>query len=413
MVALRELTAKLGFDVDLSGVNRFDKSIDSSKRKVEGFNLINLGGFRNIVSKALVFAGAGFATIAAGAASAFKFADVKAGLNDLEQSSKGSFGAIKGSIDEILADKTIGNLVKELDLVNAAAIHARDGLDPGVIADLLAPATLFAINARKSTSEIFAGISSFIESGSLDILRQTGKLNQAQIELLKAAGVGPGQAGLVARTEKIRQVFFGLEGELRARTQKIVESGALTARELTGAFDKLVLEVGERTLPAFKSLNDELIPFIEQLTRFVGGEIGVREILKAKPGSPREKKQKVFAEELKSQAQVTFDFFNFLIPSLDRANQAIGDINQEQRGQLIPSISGATPIVPASGSTTNRATTQSTSQRTNVNVTNNVTVQPGANVSPGMIGAEIEKANRRTLGNVKELNERATIKRGG
>jgi hypothetical protein len=396
---IRELVARLLFKADVTEAQRFESTIKNVKGGIESLNKVRLGGLNTMLGKFFT----AVSIFAGGLKTVFKFSDVQQAINELEfrLRDQGGFDILRDDIEGILQDDLIGNLVHELDLLNASATEVGKGLDPKVLEDLLRPATLFAINSRKSITEILSGISSFISDANLDILVQAGKLDQAQIELLKRAGTGPGQEGIIARTERIREVFFSITGDLESQTKKLVDTGAVSSKELAGAFDKLVLEIGERTTPAFKEMNDVLIPFIEDLTKLARGEVKIKDVA-AKTIKEAEIQPKLISgalTEFPNLFKSLFEFSRSATPSLDRANQAIQIINEQQRGQVLPDPE------PTPG--------QAATIGGKIEVNNNITIMPGAQVDETALLSTLELANRRAWGNISDQAKRTTIRRGG
>lgn len=405
MPVVTDLIGRLGFSVDTTAATRFESAMKRSKNSLESFNQVRLDRFNKTIGA--VF-GIG---IGAGAAGFFKFAEMKQALAALKGSLQDAFEPIRKEIESILQDKLIGNLIKELDLVNAAAVQAQEGLAPETLQKVLRPAALLALERGRSVSEVLASISSFIADANLDILKQTGILDQAQIEILKFAGTGPEKAGLRARTMKIIEVLAGAAPGIEKNLKELEETGALSVKELTTAFNKLLIEVGERTVPAFKALNDVLLPTIEFLTKWLD--------------TSEERSKEVAKEGVKSKA-----FFSPFFPTQaelergDPVKESLSPISKDIKQNLsdfwerttkefvkdfqVRASTRQAPVIPISG-----VATDGGNAATELNINNNITISPGANADPVAIKGAINDAMRQSFGNIAEQNVRTTIRRGG
>ena len=413
MTTVRELTAKLAFQVDTTGATRFDAALNRSRKNLDGLNTVSLAGLVKTATKA--FAIVATVATAGSLAAAKKFADIQTSWDALEFSTKEGFAPLKKEIDSILQDKTFKNLVDEIDLVNAALAQAQEkGVSGDDLTKFLRLAVTLSIPAKKSVAEVLDMITGFVgPEADLGILKLIGKLPQEFQELLKFLP-GPGKAGLIARRETIFQDLLTISPQLEKLIAKQREEGLLTFRELSGAFEKLTIEIGENTLPVFKNLNDVLIPFVERLTKLLKGEIKPKEFIEEIVEETRVE-PKIASKLLLEWPKLfkgLFDFSRFLTPNVERANKAIQDINKQQRQQDIPSTDRITPF--ASQITNNRGGNQTTTNRGgDITITVPITVQSGATADPTAIKQAVNQAIRESMGGVLEESRAGTLRRGG
>lgn len=419
MASVRELIATLGFKVDTGPATRFDAAVNRSKSSLESLTQVRLGRFGSRLKTMFGVAIAGVAGIGAASLGAFKkFSDVAKGLKQLEFQFKGKFKPLKAEIDSILADKTLGKLTRELELVNTAAAAFELGLDPDVFIRTLRPALEFAIVNRKSVAEITSAIAAFIGEADLDLLIKLGVLNQRQIELLKVTKTGPGQAGIIARTARIEEIFAGIQPEIQKQLRELVESGVLSLDQLTNTFNETAKELGEKTLPAIKAITTEAISLLDEFRGRIKQE-GVVEAAAKVIGSKIPELFEFLPEaggidpkDIKvSKEPAVGKFFKKLIqfafPGLAGANQAIQKINRQQRQQRIPSISGFTKNIISAAPAGAGQPVQV------ININNNITVQSGATADPAAIERGVNEAIRRNMGTAAEQSRSTTIRRGG
>ena len=280
MATIRELTARLGFEFDPTPATRFDAAMKRSKRNLEGLNKVKLTAFRtNLLGAFGIIGKAAAVAFAVGFAGFLKFSDVAQALAQLRLQAKDSFEPIRSEIKNILADPVIGKLTTELDLLNGVLAVLGKGIDPGVLIRTLKPALEFAIATRQNISDVTQGISSFIADANTDLLVQLGIFDQAQLELLKVAGIDPGKQGLVSRTAFLENALAQQEGRTRQIVTDLQASGAVSQKELANTFNELLKEIGEKSLPLFKAIIDELIAIMDSFIKFLRGEITVKDIV--------------------------------------------------------------------------------------------------------------------------------------
>lgn len=444
MPTIRELTALLGFKVDTAPATRFDAQIDRSKKKLEGLSKVRLGSFGKRLKTMFSVAAGGVVAVGAASLVAFKkFSDVERGLKQLEFQFKSSFKPLKEEIDSILSDKTLGKLTTELELVNTAAAAFELGLDPDVFIRSLRPALEFAIVNRKNVSEITAAISAFIGTGDLDLLIKMGNLNQRQIELLKTAGVGPGQAGIIARTAKVEELFAGIRPDIQKRLQELIESGVLSQEQFLNTLNETTKELGEKTLPAMKAISKAAIDLLDEFRKRIKEEdegvieaffktlialpkgfepfsalpesqdfditgvkideslnLGniIKKIFGKKPELTESEflaQQKFLKERRINTRDAIANFFKDFAKSLSETRVSGG-------------FSGFVPV----NRTTNQTTNANTSSQ-NINVTVPITIQSGANADPAAIEQAVQVGIRRAMGAVAEQSRATTTRRGG
>jgi hypothetical protein len=398
MPVVRELTAKLGFQADTTGATRFDSAVNRSRANLKKLDLIRLDRLQTKLKT--FFAATGIGVVAAGTALATKkFTDIETSLEALQFATKESFGGIKEEIDSILEDKVLKNLVDEIDLVDAALAEAQKGVSGTDITKFLRLATSLSIVTKKSVSEVLGLITGFVgPEADLGILKLLGELPQELQELLKFVP-GPGQAGLIGRREKVLQELLAVAPELEKNIIEQRKRGLLTFKEFGGAFEKLTLEIGERSLPAFTKLNDILIPVIERLTEF------------AKPETPEEKKADEAARERRREFFVTQRIFpeSFGKPIFESAKDLkvldkLKGFNVDTIFDFLKFTIQPKPIgAPLPGVLNNRG-------GDTVNKIT-VTVQPGEDRAN--IGVKIAEEIGRKLGSISEQTRQSTRIRGG
>lgn len=423
MATIRELIANLGFKVDTTAATRFDAAVNRSKKNLESLTNVRLGRFSSRLKTMFKVGAGGVAAVATASVVAFnKFSDVARGLKQLESQFKGKFKPLKAEIDSILTDKTLGKLTTELELVNTAAAAFELGLDPDVFIRSLRPALEFALVNRKSVSEITGAIAAFIGEADLDLLIKAGQLNQRQIELLKTAGVGPGQAGIIARTARVEELFAGIRPEIQKSLKELVESGVLSQKQLLNTLDETAKELGEKTLPAIKAITKEAISLLNEFReRIKKEEEGVFEaFFKTIFRVPKEperffpqkptlideifKKLKEgefpglegggFAKDVKvskdpAAGRFLIKLFKFAFPGLTearlRAEREISGINRQNQ--------------PGQGG--------------DIHITVPITIESGATADPTAIEQAVNTGIRRAMGSVVEQSNATKLIRGG
>ena len=250
MTVVRELTGELSFQADTTGATRFDAAMERSRANLESLNQVSLAGFTGVVTKAWGLVSA--AATAGSLAAARQFVDIETGLDALETATGQIFGGIKKEIEGILQDKTLKNLVDEIDLVNASLAAAQEGATGETIQRFLRVATSLGIVAKRPVGEILAQLAKGEVEGILTLI---GQLPLELQELLKISQTEFEKIGLAGRRGILEQRLFAALPELEKTINEQRRRGLLTFRELGGAFDKLTTTVGEGTLPAFQKIN--------------------------------------------------------------------------------------------------------------------------------------------------------------
>jgi len=416
MPSIRELVATLGFKVDTTPLTRFNAGVTRSKKNLEGLTQVRLGRFGSRLKT--FFKGAAAGVVAVGAASVLafnKFSDVARGLKQLESQFKGKFKPLKAEIDSILDDKTLGKLTTELELVNTAAAAFELGLDPDVFIRSLRPALEFAIVNRKSVSEITAAISSFIGQADLDLLIKLGNLNQRQIELLKTAGVGPGQAGIIARTAKVEELFKAIQPQIQKQLTELLESGVLSQKQLLNTLDETAKELGEKTLPAIRAITKSAIGVLEEfrarlkakslfesIVETVAENIvpSVGEFLPEADGVDREIKI--------SKDPIVGKFFREIIEEFKKRFEEARarGFQPKRRFQTLP-------IPDFTRRTDQNITRPTDTTDQKINITVPITIQSGASADPVAIEQAVQNGIRKAMGSVAEQSKATTLRRGG
>lgn len=408
MPTIRELVANLGFKVDTTGATRFDAAVNRSRKNLTGLNTVSLSGLVNTATKAFAIV-AGVVT-AGSLAAAKKFADIQRSWDALKFATGENFGAFKKVIDGILKDKVLKNLFDELDLVNSVVTEVQEkGIKGDKFLKFFRLAALLAIQTKKPFKEVLGLITGFVVDKDPAIFKLLRELPPKLQELLAAAGISLGQVGFIGRGEKVSESLRKVEAELEKNIIEQRERGLTTFKELDGAFDKLAIVIGEHTLPAFKDLNDVIIPVVERLTKLLKGEIKPKEFIEKEIEEARIEPKIIttLLLDFPSLFKGLFDFVEFFTPNVERANKAIQDINREQRKQNIPSITDTNRfVIPFAAQTTNNR-----GGDTIVNVS--VKVESGATGDPTKIKQAVNEGIRETMGKVKELNSAITIRRGG
>jgi len=398
MATIRELTARLGFEFDPTPATRFDAAINRSRRNLEGLNRVNLNNLRTALLKGFkIIGGAAAAAFGIGFAGFLKFSDVAQALTQLRLQAKDSFEPIRSEIKNILADPVVGKLTNELELLNGVLAVLSKGIDPGVLIRTLKPALEFAIATRQSVADVTQGISSFIADANTDLLVQLGIFDQAQLELLKVAGIDPGKQGLVARKAFLEERF----AETQARTRKLVEdlvvSGAVAQKELANTVNELLVEIGKKSLPLFKDIIDELVAILDSFIQFLRGEITVREVVFR--GTEKQTRGfgafggladigKTTGVKTDESQNILTDFFSGLTGGFRR--QEVGGF----RGGITSS------------------TTNNTDNTNTITINAPISVQAGATDDGSMIARKVGEELRKVIGTAKEQSERTTVIRG-
>lgn len=417
MATIRELTARLGIEVDITPTRRFDAAIDRSKKKLESLNNIKLDRFRRRVSKAFknitkIGIAATTATVAKGF---FQFTDVQQALLQLENQAGDSFGAIRNEIRKVLSDPITGKLTNELELLNGALAALELGLDPGVLTRVLQPALEFARVTRKGLPEVLTAISSFISDADLDLLIKLGELNQGQVELLKTAGVGLDKAGLIARTAKLEQIIAEQRGRTRQQLGRAVEGGAFLPTQLSNTFIEATKEIGETTLPLFRTVINGMIEqmdlFRKALKRaneesekvgtfraffreFFTLPQGSQVLLPEFGGDPSQKKIKIDQEAVETnRRQIDFILKKFFPVFFDPegVQKRLSEISQPR------------------GSGLNQNTTNNQS---NVTINADITIKSEAGGDPKMVARAVGTELKKVMGEAVDQSKRTTIIRG-
>lgn len=424
MPSVRELIATLGFKVDTTPATRFDAAVNRSRKNLKSLTQVRLGRFGSRLKTMFKVGAGGIAALGASSVVAFnKFSDVARGLKQLESQFKGKFKPLKAEIDSILTDKTLGKLTTELELVNTAAAAFELGLDPDVFIRSLRPALEFALVNRKSVSEITGAIAAFIGQADLDLLIKAGQLNQRQIELLKTAGVGPGQAGIIARTARVEELFAGIRPEIQQSLKELVESGVLSQKQFLNTLDETVKELGEKTLPAIKKITKAAIDLLDEF----------RARLKAK--SAFEAFVETAAEALVPEA--AFEF----LPEAGGINREIKISKDPAVGRFFRKIFERFSEIfskeafekefkrqikvfrkPADQSTTRFSSfpipnidlgNSSNTPNQGIKIDVKINVESGASADPIAIEQAVNTGIRRAMGSVKEQSNATKLIRGG
>lgn len=407
MPVVRELTGELSFKADTTGASRFDAALRKSKGNLEDLNRINLTTFVNTATKAWALVGA--AATAGSAIAAKKFIDVEKSLDALKTATGQAFLPLKKEVDSILQDKTLKNLVSEIDLVNASLSAAQEeGATGESIARFLRIATTLGVAAKKPVGEILGNL---VKGEVEAILKLIGELPLELQELLKISQTDFAQIGLAGRRAELEKRLFSKQQALEELINEQRVRGLTTFTELGNSFERLTVTVGEGTLPAFKSLNDILIPFVDSLNRSIGTP------------ETQKKKREEFISDIKTQADAILSvtdsvqtaFSNEFRKNLPDTASGLADnfikaVSDFQFGRLNPLLYiKTTPVrtgavLGASSGTGARETGTATTNNFNINV------QPGADSN---IGTSVAKEVKKMLGTVSEQNKQTTKIRGG
>lgn len=433
----RELVAKLGFQADLTEANRFNSAINKTKRDLEGLNQIKLGGFRNAMSKVFkVGSLAVGAAIGAGIATGLKFSDVQSVLKQLQFDFKEQFSPLQTEVQNILKDDLLGKLTTALELYTVAANAADQGLSKDFLIKNLRSIASIAVLRNKSIAEFEGAISQFIGTGgNLGVLTQLGEFDQFKAELTKVAGIGPGQAGIIARTALIEQIFAKLSSEVRKKLQEGVNEGAYVQKRFLNSLDALTNEIGKKTLPALQGVTEQAIGILDRLKNDIvnkGIFEAIRDALSPFPSD--------FQQRLEQRGEQPVDKFLNLFGNEERMKwpeyiskffkETYDKVKAVESSDLSPSpgyFSRVIQTTPVHGSAFGSLTSPEANKnplgggslnRANaaigaINITNNVTVQPGATANAAEIKRAMEEANKKAWGNVSDQAKRTTLLRGG
>jgi hypothetical protein len=338
MTTIRELVASLGFQVDTTPADRFNTAIDRTETNLNELNNVNLNKLnRNLKAGLAVATGLITTAVGGGLAAAFKSADVVAAEEQLKFGFKSTFDTLRSEVDKILRDPILGNLATELELLNAAATLRTEGLRPEVITrnlqNILKISTVFREDIAGGTALLLEAI----KSGNIEPLIKLGKFNAEQADIIRKSAAGFSQLGIPGRVQVIEDVFREITPALDERINALINRGALSQEQLFNAFDKLGVEIGEKTLPKFKQLTDEgIIPLIDVIRQIISGDIGVeslpgkgivgaQETLRGAEVSTVAGIIKTFPEAIRTLA----DFFQFASPNIGRATESLRDINRQ------------------------------------------------------------------------------------
>ncbi len=312
MTIVRQLVAEFGFQVDTTPADRFDAAVKRSKRNLTDFSKIDLVRFSRGLKRALAGTAAIFAAeITAGLLGAFKQADIKKVEEQLKFQFRADFDSIRQEVERILKDPILGRLTTELELLNAAATLRGEGFQPDVIKRNLANVLKFSTIMRENLEQGTQSFLGALKSGDLKLFIQAGKFSAQQAQLIEKTGTGLGRLGLLGRVIEVEKLFGEIDERVNKRLVELISTGALAQERLFNTLDKLAVEIGDKTLPAFRDLNKELLPFIDSLIKLVRGEIEIGEVLapKARPGSEREQRIKETSKQAEEQIQAVINFF--------------------------------------------------------------------------------------------------------
>lgn len=381
MTTLRSLIAVLGFQVDTTPADRFNSAVNKSKNNLNSLNFISLGGFNKKLKKGLKVAAGIVATgITTGIVTALKFGNVKQALSQLKFQFKDSFQPLRDEVADILADPVFGKLTTELDLLNAAAAAVGEGIAPDIIIRNLKNILGFSTQFRQNITEGIAPFIDFIKSGNLEILLKTGRISAEQAQFLQAAGIGPGREAVRARVIRLEDLFKDISPEIRKSLQELIESGALSQKQLLNSLDRLALELGKRTLPLFKQLSDVLISFMDGVPKFISEFSLTSEALTSERVKQLVKKQKVIG--------VDEDEPLLTVPGVSTAETLSRQKQEREEKQKKRDIRSNKLILDLTGTGNNGQgngqTTDNSSKTTN-NISINVTVKDGATGDPNKI----------------------------
>lgn len=395
MTTVRELTGELSFNADTTGATRFDQAVNRSKSNLEQLNSVSLVPFVGTMTKAWGLV-TGAATLGTAAATK-RFIDLEKAYDGLETATEDTTGAIRGEIESILEDKLLKNLVDEIDLVRAAFQSAKEGADAIQINRFIRLASILA--TLTPDGDIGEFLKQLVTGDIQAILKSIGQLPLEVQEILKAGGVDPKKVGLIGRRGELERRLLGVQDKLEKRIAEQRERGLTTFDELGGVFEKLTLEIGERSLPAFKDLNDVLIPLIEDLTEFI------------KPEAPEvvEERQRRRREFLK---EPIFEGVNEPIFNIDKLKGAESDDILKGIGGAVREFFTLRPEDRITLSPVQRTTPQTNDNRSEVKVDKiEIRVEGGEN--PRKTGENVAKELRRAMGQMSEQAKQSTIKRGG
>ena len=389
---IRKLVGELSFRTDTTGADRFDAATNRSKRNLESLNSISLAGMVAVATKA--WAVVATVATAGSVAAAKKFVEVETSLDALEKATGKGFAPLKGEIDSILEDGNLKNLVKEIDLVNDALLQAQEGATGEQISRFLRLAVTLGIVAKRPIGDVLGGL---VKGDVEGILKLIGQLPLELQEQLKISGTDFSRIGLAGRQSILEQKLFAGLPALERKINEQRERGLTTFRELDTAFGDLAVELGGRTLPYLKKVNDFLISIIESIP----GEIGTPE--------SRTEKARMMTEETFRQIEDikrgTGDFLGglleFATPSTERAYEAARDITPQTPANM--------PSLRFSGG----PNTTTNNRGGDIHITVPITIQAGANANPTEIKTAVNEGISRAMGQISEQNKLTTKIRGG
>lgn len=407
MPTIRELVANLGFKVDTTGATRFDAAVNRSRKNLTGLNTVSLSGLVNTATKAFAIV-TGVVT-AGSLAAAKKFADLQRSWKALKFATGENFGALKKEIDGILKDKVLKNLIDEAEILDGTLTEIQEkGFKGDQFIKFLRLAALLAIQTKKPFKEVLGLITGFVVEGDLGIFKLLRELPPELQELFKAAGISPAQVGFIGRGEKVSESLRKVEAELERNIIEQRERGLTTFKELGGAFEKLAIQLGDRTLPAFKDLNDILIPIIERLTNFL--KVEPPKVIEEKRKKRRESLEELIPDLITSPAEKK-EREKKLREFFERDVEDNLDIILKSLKEFF-TIDRTKPFFLSPVQRGHTLTNQTTNNRDgDIHITNHITVQEGADGVD--IGRAIAEEIGRKLGTVKELNSANTPLRGG
>lgn len=279
MATVRELVAKLGFDVDMKPLRDFDNSIAKVRNNVKqglgssnlkGFFSNILGGFSNapigpalnrfrkrfqkrfqktaeILRKSARAAMTGVAAAATGAIASGKgFANkeqLQTRLKFQLEKSGTSFKEVEGAMESVR--KKTGMLISEQEMLNAATESFSIDQNMEAFLSTLEPAVKLSRVFGKNLNEVTTAFANFRASGDTSALKELGFFTAQQLEAFKKAGTDPSEQGILNRTNQITQKVAQSTSLINKHFDKYQNTSTATFKKVESGFTSLKNSIGE------------------------------------------------------------------------------------------------------------------------------------------------------------------------
>lgn len=405
----RELVAELGFDVDLTGADRFDSRFRKLSKTANGFGHSFNKSILEI-NKTLATLGLGGVGAIAGVVKSYnKFTDVLEAEREIKLRVGDQFDNLNENIEKAIANT--GNFTKRIDALNALSIGEKLLGDQKFMTDNFETMIkLSAVLQNETLPGVSEQIASFIKSGgSLDFLERIRGITPQMREALKRSGTDFENVGMETRKKRVELIFSQLSDVLNKQFLEASKENKVSTAKLTTSIDNLSLAIGKDLSPSINNLQVSLAKDITRLEKAVRGDIGWLDFFFPEKTEEEEKQESgerkrvkaLLGEQIERTGGfgVLTDLISIGMKAFEKAAKPFFD--KLQAGQPLTPLKNVKPYNQFNVSAEAGRRLGEIKQLGNTTINNNITIQ--GSKDPKAVANEINRQSKR----VSEYNARA------